>query len=360
MPTALAVTRQLQQVCGFRRTIGLLVVGLLCLTPTRTLAQVGVDSVAHWTATMQTGTLAARDAALAGLGALPLEALPAETRRVLVAELVRLNQALMTGSAVGAPGENEELIDDYYMALVGVVARFGTQDAALALAPAVTVSTGVSRRVARFGDAAVAALMPLLARRYNEDDVLETLGLVWFWADSTGSALTDSSRVQIVAALTRAAASGVDRDMLGLEGALLQIKDPAFLPLAEKIRSVAATQGARGRSTVVSMDDDVIPLLTSLATSRPPGALANGLARVILAVCGNEAAGRRNGACHSITNGVAAASKHLEKGQMKPARNGFESVGKKIDEAFADGAFTDAEHALLAGNVAMVLQRLVP
>lgn len=50
----------------------------------------------------------------------------------------------------------------------------------------------------------------------------------------------------------------------------------------------------------------------------------------------------------------------LAKGQTTPARNVFTSVGKKIDDAFKAGAFSDAEHALLAGNVVMVLQRLTP
>ena len=103
-----------------------------------------------------------------------------------------------------------------------------------------------------------------------------------------------------------------------------------------------------------------IPKRTALAASRSTPSLAAGLARIVTAVCGNDATGRRNGACQSIKNGVAAASNHLANGRTTPARNGFESVGKKIDDAFKAGAFSDAEHALLAGNVAMVLQRLTP
>lgn len=323
-------------------------------------AQAVADSIGRWTTAIQTGTLLSKDSALAKLSALPLQALPAETRAALVAELNRVHLGILAGGNIGMAGEDEDLVADYYMELVVVVARFESQEAALALAPAVSVSIGVARRVARYGDAAVAALLPLYARRYNEDTVMETLGLVWFWADSTGAPLSDRSRTQIVAVLTAAVSSGVHRDLLGLQGALAAIHDPAFLPLANKTDQVAATFGILGRSTVVTMEDDVIPKLTALAASRSPSSLATGLARIVTAVCGNDAAGRRQGACQSIANDVAAAMNHLAKGQTTPARNGFESVGKKIDNAYAGGAFSDAEHALLAGNVAMLLQRLAP
>ena len=103
-----------------------------------------------------------------------------------------------------------------------------------------------------------------------------------------------------------------------------------------------------------------IPKRTALAASRSTPSLAAGLARIATAVCGNDATGRRQGACPSITNDIATGLGHLAKGQTTPARNVFESVGKKIDDAFKAGAFSDAEYALLAGNVAMVLQRLAP
>lgn len=364
MPTPLAVTsKAVRGRPGWRAaamTLLALLTALGPLAPARAGAQSPADSIARWTTVMQTGTLAVRSAALTGLAAQPIGALPTETRRVLVAELNRVHQALLTGGALGGPEEDESLLSDYYQELVDVVARFGTLEAALALAPAVVVSGGVARRVAQFGDAAVAALLPLLARRYNEMSVLETLGLVWFWADSTGSPLSDRSRAQIVAALTAAAGSGIHRDLLGIEMALLEIGDPAFLPLARQVRDFAASQGPRDRFTVVGMEDGVIPKLNALAAARTPASLANGLARMIAAVCGTDAAGRRNGVCHAVTNEVAAASNHLAHGRTTPARNVLEGVGKKLDQAYADGAFNAGEHALLAGNVTMLRQRLAP
>lgn len=339
------------------------IMGLVALTPARATAQASADSVSSWTRTMQVGTLAARDTALAKLAEIPVTALPAATQRVLVAELNRVHQAMQAGTAIGFAGKSENLVRDYYTTLVLVVTAFDTRESALALVPAVAVSGGVSRQVAQLGDTGVTLLIQQLRGATQSDEhvgLLQSLGLAWFWADSTGSPLSDRSRAQIVSALTTAGLSPLLADMGGVELALEVIHDPGFLPLAQRVHDFAATQGVLGRSTVVTMAKDVIPSLTALAASRPPIALATGLARLVTAVCGTDAAGRRQGACQSLANDIAAASKHLADGQTTPARNGFDSVGTKIDKAYADGAFTDAEHALLAGNVAMLLQRLTP
>ena len=345
--------------------------GLAMLTPLVSAAQikpravviVAADTVAIWTNTMRVGTLAARDTALAKLAALPVAALPAETQRVLVAELNRVHLALQTGTAVGASEESDERFTDYYTTLVLVVTAFDTRESALALLTAVAVSGGVSRQIAQLGDTAVALLMQQLRSATQPDEhvsIFESLGLAWFWADSTGSPLSDRSRTQIVSALNVSVLSGAVADMGGVSLALLAIQDPAFLPLAQRAHDFAATQGVNGRYMVVTMEQRVVPSLTALAASRSTASLASGLARLVTAVCGTDATGRRQGACQSLTNDVVAASRHLANGQTIPARNGLDSVGKKIDQAFAAGAFSDAEHALLAGNVAMVLQRLAP
>ena len=345
-----------------RCVVAALAVGLLFLAPVRADGQAGADSVTAWTARVQSGSLVDRANALRKIGAIPTPALPTETHRVLIAELNRLHQALQSGLPLGAPGEDAEVIGDYYMDLVGVVATLGTREAKLALVPAVAVSVGIAQDVAQLGDTAVAVLLPLLQRRNSDDAmvVLETLGHVWFWADSTGSPLSDRSRAQVLAALTTAATSGIHDDMLGMQGALMAVRDPGFLPLAQRVREFAATRGVLGHSTDYTMEHEVIPQLTTLAASRSTASLVKGFARMVTAVCGNDAAGRRKGACQSLTNDVAAASDHLANGRTIPARNGFESIGQKIDHAYADGAVTDAEHALLAGNVTMILKRLPP
>ncbi len=337
-------------------------IAVTAIAPTVAIAQGTADSVAFWTRTMQLGpTLAARDEALAYLKNIAPRALPAETQRVLIAELNRVHQALKAGTPVGAPGEVPEAFDEYYETLVLVVASLDTKESALALLSAVAVSSGVARQGAQLGDTAVTLLIQQLHSATEADEhiaVFQSLGLAWFWADSTGRPLSDRSRTLITAALTDATLTGVHGDMLGVDLALEAMHDPAFLPLAERLHDFAATRGVLGRSTEVSTRTDRIPALTALAASRSTTSLAAGLARITSAVCGTDAAGRRHGACQSIANDLAAASRHLAEGRTTPARNGFESVGKKLDAAHAAGAFSDAEHALLAGNVALVLQRL--
>lgn len=348
-----------------RRSGVLLALGLAALRPTMAAAQVPVDSVPIWTRTVQVGpSLAARDAALSKLASLRPTSLPAETQRVLIEELNRVHQVMKTGGTVSDPDQNSEAFAEYYDTLVMVVSAFETREAALALLPAVAVSAGVSASVVmQLGDTVVSLLVQQLGSTTEDDDhiaVLQTLGYAWFWADSLRSPMSDRSRALLTAALTSATGSGSVPDMLGVDLALLVIGDPAFLPLAQQLHDVAATAGYFGQPVERGTRGSTIPGLAALAASRSTTSLATGLARIVTAVCGNDAAGRRNGACQSIANDVAAASTHLSSGRTTPARNGFESVGKKIDKAYADGAFSDAEHALLAGNVAMVLRRLAP
>src|SRR6185312_8243913 len=160
-----------------------------------------------------------------------------------------------------------------------------TTDAALALVPAVEVSSAVEHRVARYGgDSAVTLLANLVGQRHSPDDALETLGLVWFWSDSTGSALSDASRGRIITTLTSATATGDDEDMLGVSAALRYAQDPAFLALAQTLRAVAAAQGTLGAFTVQRLDGSVFPALTAAAAARPTSALVTAIPQLITAV----------------------------------------------------------------------------
>lgn len=334
------------------------------LRPTIAAAQVSADSVPIWTRTVQVGpSFAARDAALSKIASLRPTSLPTETQRVLIAELNRVHQVIKTGG-VSDPGQDPEDCAATYDTLVMVVSALETREAALALLPAVAVSSGISASVVmQLGDTVVSLLVQQLSSTTEGDDhiaVLQTLGYAWFWADSMRSPMSDRSRALLTAALTNTTNSGSVPDMDGVDLALQVIPDPAFLPLAQQLHDVAVKVGYFGQGIERSTRFDRIPGLAALAAARSPASLAAGLSRIVTAVCGNDAADRRNGACQSIANDVAAAIGHLAKGQATPARNDFESVGKKIDLAYADGAFSDAEHALLAGNVAIVLKRLAP
>jgi hypothetical protein len=58
---------------------------------------------------------------------------------------------------------------------------------------------------------------------------------------------------------------------------------------------------------------------------------------LITAVCGETSNGRRMGACQSISNDFAQATRHLDNQETGPAHNTLESVAKKINEAYTDG-----------------------
>jgi hypothetical protein len=319
-------------------------------------AQAARDSIPLWTHVLQTGSLPSRDSALASLAKIPIADLPPNTRHALVVELNHLHGAMLSNTPIGSPDDGE-LFGEYYMQLVGMVASIRTPEAGLALAPAVGVSDGIAKRVARLGDPAVDALMGLLAQHHEESGVLKTLGLAWFWADSTGTSLSPLSRARIVSAFITAAGKDSVRSLLGMTNALREMRDPVFLPLATLLRDRAATLGIRGSLTVEDMSTDVIPTLTALATTRATPDLTKGMTRLIAAVCGETPAGRRLGACESISNDFIQAARHLENGQPGPAHNTLESVAKKVDETYAAGAFNRVEHALLAGNIALLLQR---
>ena len=84
--------------CGF-----LLALGLSVLCPTNAAAQATADSVPIWTRAVQVGpSLAARAGALQRLASRGIRLLPAETRRVLIAELNRVHQEMKSGILVTA------------------------------------------------------------------------------------------------------------------------------------------------------------------------------------------------------------------------------------------------------------------
>lgn len=330
---------------------------VVCGWSTTLRGQVTGDSVARWTRALQSGTLDEKVTAVDGLSRMQVQALSRETVQALLAELNRVHQALLSGANVTIPGTSEDH-SDYYVSLVGIVAGMRTPEAALALVPAVAVSSGVERRVARYGgDAVVEPLVDLVTRRLSDDDALETLGLVWFWADSTGSPLSDASRSQILATLGAAAMTGEHRQMLGVLGALREMGNPSLLALAQVLRAVAAKQGDIGHSTVFTLDEEVLPTLSTAAAARTNPALVQGIRRMVGAICGVPATGRRHGTCQSSINDVATAERHFENGQYGPARNVYASVADKLIRAKDSGDFTVAEYALLTGDLATLLAR---
>ena len=89
---------------SIRLTGILLALGLSTLQPTTAAAQATADSVPIWTHAVQVGpSLADRDEALQRLASRGPTPLPAETQRVLIAELNRVHQVMKTGGRVSDP-----------------------------------------------------------------------------------------------------------------------------------------------------------------------------------------------------------------------------------------------------------------
>ncbi|MBW3553714.1 MAG: hypothetical protein KY466_09390 [Gemmatimonadetes bacterium] len=155
-------------------------------------AQTAADTLESWTEALRSGSLGERVNA-AGKLALrdDLAELPPETQGALVAELERVNGALLGGLPLdGQEDLRGEDFGEYYMNLVAAVGHFDSREARTALIPAVAVSVRTRQRVAVLGDEAVRRLSDLIARDYEAYAALETLALAWFWADSTGAPLS--------------------------------------------------------------------------------------------------------------------------------------------------------------------------
>jgi len=311
-------TRMVTVSTPIRRATLLFAIGLLAFVSAGTEAagaQTPADSIARWTQALQSGSDSAKIDALdrpsGVLAGMPAQQWPRATQTALLAELNRLHAALLSGVGV-TPGTAEDH-GEYYMTLAGMVAGLRTREAALALVPAVEVGTGIQQRVARYGgEDVVVPLVALVAKRYSEDDALETLGFVWFWADSTGSALSDASRGLIVSTLVAAAAS---------------------------------------------LDGEILPAMSAAQAAQSNMALVQGIARMVAVICSNPSTGRRLGTCQATTNDVATASKHFDARRYGPARSVLTTVAERSQRAKDSGEFTAAEYALLTGDLAALLGR---
>jgi hypothetical protein len=311
------------------------------------------DSVATWTATLQTGTVIQRGVAIERLSNLPAGMLPSATRSVMIAELNRLNGQRMRKEWNDAP----EGTVDYYMSLVGAVAGVETPEAFRALIPAVGIGPGVGESVARLGDDAIPALQDMIAREFEKDAALSTLGLVWYWADSTASPLTAAGGAAIIASFERAYESSDLITLLGLKTGLRNTGDPAMLALAQAL--LAKTQAAGGIQIYIARAvPDVITALESRERTFTTPQLAARALRNIRFVCAAPGAGPRQGVCESLTNTMSESVKQIDAGQATPAKNGLANVIRIADRARADGVLNDAEYALTGGAAQRVLGRL--
>jgi hypothetical protein len=132
---------------------------IVCLQ-TSVLAHQSDVSQKHLTEVMATGTYQAKDAAIGGVLAIPPERRLSFLEQALIEELQRLNTArwerfrrLRSGQSVEPEGEGH---GEYRLAVTQAVAQSSNPNVIPALIGALGSGTGVSRALAKFGEAAVA------------------------------------------------------------------------------------------------------------------------------------------------------------------------------------------------------------
>jgi hypothetical protein len=319
-------------------------------------AQAPAESIAVWTQQLQSGMLADRVYGMGRLAGQRPRSLPAATQQAIVAELSRINEALENNVPVeGATAFGSEGFSEYYLDLARTARSLGTPEANRALILSVGVSLGMARRAARLGDGAIPSLAHMIDQNYEPLGALETLGLAWLWADSTGAPLSDASRMVIVRELFAASHNPSPDFSAGVGAALRWIGDPAFLPLGQAITDRAQ---ASGNVFLGYYRIETLPALTAALTKLGPLASAMRTRRVLGLLCSGTVSGPRQGACESLANELDTAIAHLRAGRTRPAANVLEAVAHRADDALAIGALTQDEATLIAGGARQVIARL--
>ncbi|HYL20954.1 MAG TPA: hypothetical protein VEU74_04265 [Gemmatimonadales bacterium] len=326
--------------------------------PAAGAAQAPAESIAVWTQRLQSPTLADRVQGMGRLAGEDPRSFPPATQSAILAELTRVNEALQSNVPIdGATALGSEGFGEYYLDLARTARSLNTPEANRALILSVGVSLGTSRRVARLGDGAIPSLAHMIDQDYEPGAALETMGLAWFWADSTGAVLSDASRGVIVRALLASSQSGSDELRSSVGPAFRWTGDPAFLPLAQAIAARAQVSGDLLLSAAY-FRINTLPSLTAALNKLGPLGSAVRTRRVLGLVCSGTTSGARQGACESLENELDAAIAHLQAGRTGPAANVLEAVARRADAAVAIGALTQDEAALIAGGARQVIARL--
>jgi hypothetical protein len=321
----------------------------------RTAAGQGAaDSVGIWTGIIQSGALPQRIDAMSSLANLPPARLTPATRAAIIGELQRISDAIMSGRPIPDASSVGEAVGEYWITLASVVASFRSPEADRALVHSLPISAGIKRRVAGLGDEVVPELAAMIARNYQPAAALRTMALAWFWADSTGASLSDSSRATILHSLL-GADTGNARLRSGIAGALLDIGDPAFLALATPLADRALAR--RDFSVdVVYLQQRAVPRLRSFADRLSPPELVSRTRRVLTLLCrGNP---NRQESCNALQHQLDQVTEHLGARRQAEARAALQVMIARADSDLSAGLLTDLEHALIAGGARQVLTRV--
>jgi hypothetical protein len=318
-------------------------------------AQQAPDSIAVWTQKIRTGSLAEKAVAVDALLDVPAASLTGDARSAIVDELNRVVSAMRTGT----PGTSPDTADDhgnYFASVATLVARLDTPEAALALVPAIGISRGIQRRVARRGDLVVVPLVHAAHEEPSQVDALETLGLVWFWSDSTSAPLSISSRSLMLTSWLSAAQEDSGSALLGLAGAVQLAADPSLAPLLDAAALTASRAGAFGQYVFSTIIQPELATLRARQSAQSSLELVGATQRLHAAMCEGAADGRR-GLCESTANTLEVGARHLREGRLVPARNVLEGVLDACRRARENRVVSEAEYALLTASLSALLAR---
>ena len=251
------------------------------------LGQAPADSLDAWTVLLQQGSLAERAYTVVRLRGEDASRFSAATDAAVIAELERVNDALATGAPLPEEdvvfGVGEEF-GQYRIALATMAAGIDTPEARRALVPAIGISRGMQRRVARLGDEAVPELQALISQPEDVNAALETMGFAWFWADSTGAPLSDESRRIIARSFVdNLAQQGNNPAFSGAATGLQFSGDAAFLPLARMAEARERDGGLFFLAQNLALN--VIPELAQVAAASSAMELLDGSIRLLNLLC---------------------------------------------------------------------------
>ena len=273
-------------------------------------------------------------------------------------KLITLLDSELAGTASQAgPEEDDEAYGQYIMQLTALITRFNDPRATPLLAKqGIAITRGAVFQVAMAGDAGIGPLVGA----WNENPalrpaVVRTMGEMRYYADSTGTGISATTRGTIDDYLLRAAVAAEPWLRHAFVDAAGATRDARYLSL---VADLAANDGATidGRRYVAGDAARLVPALQSSRAAATPRSIVDGLLANQRSAC---TLGWITGAgiCNSLRAKLAAARTSIVAGDNATARG---QLGDLLDELSAQRGKSVSERAysLLAENTTYLVSRL--
>jgi hypothetical protein len=279
---------------------------------------------------------AVRSEALARLSVTPRSSLPPGYADAIV-ELLDQEAASPDTSAFG------EGYGEYLIQVVAAATSLGDPRTLRGMAIwGIQAGRAARAFVAGQGSAALPYLDEAWASRHgSRHSITDTWALM---LGQHADRLQDGDRTTVLAKILRA-------DSIDFVDAVTTAPFPETLPLVEGIG--AATGERILRVAAAETAAELRPLRAALT----PGALTQRTSSMLSALC-LAAEGLRSSVCASLAGSLSRASAELAANQNGPGRDTLATFATRVDSAFHQGLFTDAQHRLLSANARYVGFRL--